>query len=215
MNQSQTRLTFFNFLKHLAGKPMTSSQDMIARFKMQISSLGGHFECARDLGAVRQYLAKLISTSGATRIVLSSDVNSTELFPPDQAWPFEIANQSKMPREAFYSALQTATIGISGADLAVAETGTLIIVTSEESDRLVTALPQVHVALLHRSRLVPSLHDAESYISHMLTRRGGIVVSLISASSRTTDIGGLPVLGVHGPKELHVLLLDQEPAGDA
>jgi L-lactate dehydrogenase complex protein LldG len=120
-----------------------------------------------------------------------------------------------MSREAFYTALQTATIGVSSADLAVAETGTLIDATPEESDRLVTALPEIHVAFLSRSRLVRSLHDAEPYVSQMLRREDRIVVSLISASSRTTDFGGLLVLGAHGPKELHILFLDQAPAGGA
>jgi L-lactate dehydrogenase complex protein LldG len=121
-----------------------------------------------------------------------------------------------MPRESFFQALQAAEIGVSPVDLGVAETGTLIIATSDESDRLVTALPKIHVAILPSSRLVYSLQGAEEHVSQMLTESGGgVAVSLISATSRTTDVGGIVILGVHGPKELHVLLLDQELPGGA
>jgi L-lactate dehydrogenase complex protein LldG len=91
----------------------------------------------------------------------------------------------------------------------------LIISTSDESDRLVTALPIIHVAVLPRSNLVFSLEDGGQYISQILMKDSKAVsISLISASSRTSDIGGVTILGVHGPRELHVLLLDEELSGE-
>lgn len=168
-----------------------------------------------DLAAVREYVIKLALASKAKRIVVCGDGLSSKLFPAEiSVGPFEVASRWKMSRESFVEALEAAEIGVSPVDLGVAETGTLIIATSDESDRLVTALPKIHVAVLPCSKLVYSLQDAEEHVSQMLTAgSGGVAVSLISATSRTTDVGGIVILGVHGPKELHVLLLDQELPG--
>jgi len=119
-----------------------------------------------------------------------------------------------MERADFFEALKAAEIGVTSADLGVAETGTLIIATADELDRLVTALPLVHVAILPRSRLVFALDDAQKQISQLLMNNSAAFsISLISASSRTADVGGISILGAHGPKELHVLLLDQDIPG--
>lgn len=188
-----------------------TAEGKLSRFGAQVKSLGGRFASVPDMAAVREYVAKVASTSSARQIVLSSDVRKEDLFSSPAS--FEVATQSEMSRETFYTALKTAKIGISNADLGVAETGTLIASTSDESDRLVTALPEIHIVILPRSKLVFSLRDAEPHISRLLKQGDRVAVSLISASSRTSDIGGLLVLGVHGPKELHVLLLDQDQSG--
>jgi len=186
----------------------------ISRFQTQVTSLGGHFATVPNMLAIREYINRVASTSSARQIALSSGISKEKLFSSDSV-SFDIATQSEMSREAFYAALKTVKIGVSTVDLGVAETGTLIAATSDESDRLVTALPEIHIALLPYSRLVSSLRDAEPHISQLLKQSHSVVVSLISASSRTSDIGGLLVLGVHGPKELHVLLLEQEMSGEA
>jgi L-lactate dehydrogenase complex protein LldG len=191
-----------------------NGEDKVTRFQAQVTSLGGYFATVPNMLAIREYVTRVASTSSARQIALSSGVSKEKLFSSEPV-SFEIATQSEMSREAFFAALKTAKIGVSTVDLGVAETGTLIVATSDESDRLVTALPEIHIAFLPYSRLVSSLRDAEPQISQLLKQGHSVVVSLISASSRTLDIGGLLVLGVHGPKELHVLLLEQEISGGA
>lgn len=195
-------------------KSTQNREGLISRFSAEVTSVGGLFALVPNFAAVRDYVTKLALASGVKRIVLCGDMLSSELFPAGVApGPFEVASRANMSREKFLAFLKTAEIGVSPADLAVAETGTLIITTSDESDRLVTALPKIHVAVLPRSRLVFALQDAEQHVSQTLKeKRGGVAVSLVSATSRTSDIGDMVILGVHGPKELHVLLLDQELA---
>ncbi len=196
---------------------LTADQEAkVSRFIVQVTAVGGRCETVADLPAVREYVVKLALGRNAKRIVVCDDLLSSELFPTNTAQGFEVASPVNSSREEFFKALETAEIGISSADLAVAETGTLIVSTSKESNRLVTALPEVHVAIVPRSKLVPSLQEAEPHVSEILKRtEGGVTISLISASSRTSDIGDKVILGVHGPKELHVLLLDQELPGGA
>ncbi len=195
---------------------MSTAEDqdnMVSRFRAAVVSVGGHFASARDLSAVRDYVNNLALGLKVKRIVVSATLPSELFSPPAAQVSFQIVSQAKMSRKEFFTAITTAEIGVSTVDLAVAETGTLIVATSDEAERLVTALPKIHVAVLPRSKLFFSLQDAEPHVSQMLTTtRGGVAISMISATSRTTDIGGMVVLGVHGPRDLHVLLLAEELA---
>lgn len=105
-----------------------------------------------------------------------------------------------------------AGIGVTGANAAVAETGTLVIVTNEGNAELVTTLPPVHVAVLGVEKIVPTLDDVTAML-RLLPRSGTaqkltVRVSFITGPSRTADIELTPVRGAHGPKELHIVLLD-------
>ena len=189
--------------------------DLIAQFGTQIRASGGYFAAVPDLSAAGDYAAKLALAAKAKQVVVCGS-GIASLFASGATVPFQVASSVKMDRRSFFEALQSAEIGISTADLGVADTGTLIISTTNESDRLVTALPIIHVAVLPRSKLVFSLEDASQYISQLLTKDSKAVsISLISASSRTSDVGGITIMGTHGPKELHVLLLDGELPGES
>lgn len=192
-----------------------SQSDLVTQFSTNIRATGGHFATVKDVSAVREYVAKLASATKAKQVIVSSTGIGPNLFPSKATAPFQVASSVREDRSSFFEALQSAEIGISAADLGVADTGTVIVSTTNESDRLVTALPIIHVAILPRSRLLFSLEDAAPYISQLLnTSDKGISLSLISASSRTSDVGGIVIMGVHGPKELHVLLLDEKLPGE-
>jgi L-lactate utilization protein LutC len=189
-------------------------KDLVTQFSRQVIEVGGYIASVPNLAAVTEYVTKLASATTAKRIVVCGAKLGFGLFVSRNNLPFEVATSTSVSRTDFFKALKVAEVGISPADLGVAETGTLIIASSDESERLVTALPGIHVAVLPRSKLVYSLEDAQPYISRFLARSfEGVSISLISASSRTSDVGGIRILGVHGPKALHVLLLDQDMPG--
>lgn len=111
-------------------------------------------------------------------------------------------------RQAFIDA----DIGISGANIAIAETGGIVIVANEGNDRLVTTLPPVHIAVVGYEKLVPSLDDAAAILK-VLSKSGTgqkqtAYVSFITGPSRTADIEKTLTLGAHGPKELHIIFVD-------
>ena len=105
-----------------------------------------------------------------------------------------------------------ASVGISGANMAIAETGTLVLVTNEGNADLTTTLPPVHIALFGIDTLVTSLDDAVAVL-RMLPRSGtGQIitsyVNWITGPSRSADIEQSLTIGVHGPRELHCVILD-------
>jgi L-lactate dehydrogenase complex protein LldG len=96
-----------------------------------------------------------------------------------------------------------ADIGVTGADLAIAETGSLVLASHQLLDRLVSMLPAVHVALLPLGNLVASLAEAAVFLrAHSVSSS---YVSLVTGPSRTGDIELVHTIGVHGPAEIHIL----------
>jgi L-lactate dehydrogenase complex protein LldF len=149
---------------------------------------------APALHKTKEEMAKLLSKH------LHQDV------PPD---PKEIV---KIARKHLRKSFIEADVGISGANLAVAESGTLVIVSNEGNARLVTSLPPVHIALVTTEKFVETLEQAASLIKALVIASSGskltAYVSFITGTSRTTDIEKELVMGVHGPGELHIIILD-------
>ncbi|MFN4218121.1 MAG: lactate utilization protein C [Candidatus Bipolaricaulia bacterium] len=98
-----------------------------------------------------------------------------------------------------------ADIGISGADLAVAETGSLLI-SHDGISEFVAALPPVHIALIRSEQIVATLEEAFAFCERELERAPKDFL-FVTGPSRTADIELTPVIGVHGPQELIVIIL--------
>jgi iron-sulfur cluster protein len=115
-------------------------------------------------------------------------------------------------RESLREKFISAAVGISGANMAIAETGTIVLVTNEGNADLTTTLPLVHIALFGIDKLVATLDDAVAML-RMLPRSGtGQVmtsyVNWITGPSRSADIEQSLTIGVHGPREMHCVILD-------
>ncbi|HUZ87789.1 MAG TPA: LUD domain-containing protein [Candidatus Baltobacterales bacterium] len=115
-------------------------------------------------------------------------------------------------RESLRQKFIDATVGISGANMAIAETGTVVIVTNEGNADLTTTLPPVHIALFGIDKVVATLDDAVAVL-RMLPRSGtgqvmSSYVNWITGPSRSADIEQSLTIGVHGPREMHCVILD-------
>ncbi|MCL5075132.1 MAG: LUD domain-containing protein [Chloroflexi bacterium] len=136
---------------------------------------------------------------------LFSQTTGQEL-PPDTSKLVQVARQQL--RQFFIEA----GMGISGANIAIAESGTLVIVSNEGNARLVTGLPPIHVAVVGYEKIVPRLEEAMAILKVLIPtcmgQRLSSYVSLISGPSRTGDIEFDLTTGVHGPTEVHVVLVD-------
>jgi L-lactate utilization protein LutC len=96
-------------------------------------------------------------------------------------------------------------LGITSADFALADTGTLVMFSSVEEARLISLLPPVHVAVVPRQKLLSGLDELFALNPEPARRSSSMV--LITGPSRTADIEQILVRGVHGPGEIHVVLL--------
>ena len=98
-------------------------------------------------------------------------------------------------------------VGVVRAAKGIAQTGTCIVVTDDESLRLETMLPEVSVILLNSADILPDLPSAAPFLRAEQTQGRASYVSFITGPSRTADIERVSAIGVHGPLELHIVLI--------
>jgi L-lactate dehydrogenase complex protein LldF len=106
----------------------------------------------------------------------------------------------RLLREKF----RTADLGISGVNFAVAETGTIVLVTNEGNGRLTTTWPRVHIALMGMEKVIPRLIDLPVFLKLLARAASGQAISVY-----TTLLTGPRRPGeLDGPEEFHLVLLD-------
>jgi L-lactate dehydrogenase complex protein LldG len=99
-----------------------------------------------------------------------------------------------------------AAMGVTSAAVAVAATGSLLLIPGPDSPRLYSLLPPVHLAIVPVERLVPGLEQVTPVLTEAVSRSSAPV--LVTGPSRTSDIEMTTVYGVHGPKVLRILLVE-------
>lgn len=122
------------------------------------------------------------------------------------------ADPDAAARESHRTAAAAAEIGVTGVDWALAETGTLVLVSGRGRPRSTSLLPATHVAVFGRDRLVESLEQVGIMLEalHVDPARtmSGAVINFITGPSRTADIELTLTRGVHGPKEVHAIFVE-------
>jgi L-lactate utilization protein LutC len=125
-----------------------------------------------------------------------------------EASPDEVAEADRIELR---QRLADADLGLTGADLAIADTGTLVLASGAGKGRGVSLLPPYHVALFGRDQLVASLEEAGVVLEAWGTGPApgaGANVVLVTGPSRTADIELTLTRGVHGPREVHAVFVD-------
>jgi len=97
-------------------------------------------------------------------------------------------------------------LGITGSFCAIAETGTLVVLTGPETPTATTLLPDTHIAVVRAERVVAGMEEAFALVR---SERGPLprAINLISGPSRTGDIEQTIALGAHGPYRVHIVVL--------
>ena len=99
--------------------------------------------------------------------------------------------------------------GITGCELLVARTGSVLVSSATESGRQMNVFPPVHIVLAHVSQLVDYLDEALVCLQEKYDNSLPSTISTITGPSRTADIEKTLVLGAHGPKEFIVFLVKE------
>jgi L-lactate dehydrogenase complex protein LldG len=209
--------------------PPEAGGHRLERFKAQLTALGGAVHEAATPEAIANLIASLAASETARQSAASKDQSGAAAAatsrPSLLMWHEETL---PVPGLAGYLAdlglrcvpqldvdgsstdrraeLASAVVGLTGADAGLAETGSLVLVSGPGRGRLVSLLPPIHVALLDRQLVVESLADLMVDRPALMT--GGANVVCITGPSRTADIEHTLSRGVHGPGEVHVILLE-------
>jgi L-lactate dehydrogenase complex protein LldG len=179
----------------------TSHEGLEIKFAEEFSKLQGRFVFCASHEELAQSLAMLAENKQWTNIYCQ------ELQLLHVLEPYHLACLN-----AGEGGLQTADAGITSCELLVARTGSVVLSAAQPSGRSVGVFSPVHIVIAYVSQLVFDIKDA---LQHLKEKYGEQIPSMISfqtGPSRTADIEKTLVVGVHGPREVFVFLIDE--AGD-
>jgi len=102
-------------------------------------------------------------------------------------------------------------VGITGAFAAIAETGTLMLLSGPDTPGTVSLLPETHIAVVEGARIVTTMEEAWD---RLRAEHGALprAVTFVSGPSRTADIEQTLTLGAHGPYRVFIIVVDERPA---
>ena len=158
----------------------------------------------------------IVGEIGVSRIVRSGQAVFDDV-PVDTAMESRgievvpIVRGDSASREQLREQMRHAEVGLTGTDYALAETGSLVILPRQGLSRLVSLVPPVHVALVRPEEVLETLHDLFLLRRLEFKQRDGEMgsyLNFITGPSRTADIEMTIVQGVHGPRAVHMILVE-------
>ncbi len=187
--------------------PEAAGADPVARFRDEFTAAGGFVHVVVDAAAAGEAVMGLLQDRSIRRVLLGAGAVLDSLNLPERlkGTGLEIisASSGAASKEEFFAA----GAGISGVDYLIAETGSVVLLSRPEQPRSLSLLPPLYIAVAHRDQILHDLFDL--FEPRMWAERGGLqsCLSIITGPSKTGDIELRLVTGVHGPGEVHVVLI--------
>ena len=179
----------------LQAPPSTSRDELVGSFVQNFASVGGNCRIVGNVHEAAAVLRTMIENLGAAKIAISDSSLVTSVV--DTISEIEFINNADA-RFLFGS-----DVGITSAQWGIAETGTLVLESAAESHRLTSLIPPVHICILETSKIRQALGELLESVDTDKSK----TVTFITGASRTSDIELTLAIGVHGPRELHVILV--------
>ena len=185
------------------GRPASEPiRDPVSRFLEELGAVGGHGARVEDLREARDLVVSLARERGARSLLRWDDAELVDFDTPLAEWGVEVTVWRDL--EDFRSVAGRADIGLSTASWAIAETGSLVLESGRGRGRSVTLLPPTYVAVLRADRIVGTVAEA---ISKYAGGRLPSNVCFQTGPSRSGDIEMALVTGMHGPGDVHVIVV--------
>jgi L-lactate utilization protein LutC len=176
-----------------------SRASLLDQFKERLAAVGGQCRVVTDEIQAATVLSEIVKKSGAQQLAISDSSRVARLAAG-------LSRGLTVLSQPVAAELFACDVGISTAQWAIAESGTLVLESDRERHRLVSLVPPVHIAILDVRRIrrtmaeiLHEIHRTESGLSRAVT--------FITGTSRTSDIELTLAIGVHGPAELHVIII--------
>jgi L-lactate dehydrogenase complex protein LldG len=185
---------------------MITTNDLFVRFKERLTSVGGE---AHSVDSLEQATEIIVAHPALVQrvIVVAPD------FATSQSWavilPLLRGKGIEIRKAGSPASVADAPAGLSTAELAIAETGSVLLAENALEARVVGMLTLTHFVLARKDTLFPMLEDAAKLLLE-LTKSGSDqrqYISLVTGPSRTADIERTLTIGVQGPKALCVILV--------
>jgi L-lactate dehydrogenase complex protein LldG len=186
-----------------------AGDDPPARFVAEVKAVGGQGQLVPDWNAAREALAEIVDRHSPAsalcwRHPVLDKLNLGELLAAKGIERLDYDSLCGLTPSEQRERMLAAGIGISSATLAVAETGSLALASGPGTERVVSLLPPVHVAIVGADQIVPDLFD----LFAIMQKSAAAMPSnwtLVTGPSKTGDLELRLTTGVHGPGVWHVI----------
>lgn len=181
--------------------------DPVTRFHTELTVAGGFPHVVLNAATARKVVLDLVSERAIRRLLMGRGefLEALALVEPLRAAGVEVVETGTAASENRDRLFQ-AEMGLSGVDYLIAETGSVVLASRPEQPRSLSLLPPIHVAIAERRQILPDLFDLFASVGSS-DKDLPACVSIITGPSKTGDIELRLVTGVHGPGELHVVLI--------
>lgn len=169
------------------------SDNAIIEFKNQLTAVGGEFFLVEDELAFAAEVVELGAQYLWKNIVCIEESLSNLLY------------ECELPHSCLVEDINNMNVAITSCECAIVRSGSIVL-SSKNQTRSVPAFTPVHIVLVKASQLVNNMKEMFDYFKS----KGKLpsAISIITGPSKTADIGGVTVIGAHGPKQLFVFLID-------
>jgi L-lactate dehydrogenase complex protein LldG len=162
--------------------------DLGVVFAEEFIKLQGKFAFCADEADMLQQVQQLITAKEWTKVYCSED-----------KWNDSFSNTIS---------LSTCDVSVTGCELLVARTGTIVMSAAQQSGRTTSVYAPIHICIAYTSQLVYDIKDALQAVKEKYTGNIPSLITFASGPSRTADIEKTLVTGVHGPKEVYCFLVE-------
>lgn len=164
-------------------------------FKKNIELIGGKVYIAGSETDFAEYLKDLLLPFRQDEICCN-ETDLTDLLSKNSV---SYSNYTVLP--------ETLKVGITGCEYLIAHTGSVMVSSAQKGGRQLFVYPSIHVVIAKKNQLIDYLAYAYALICKKYKDNLPSHIALITGASRTADIEKTLVMGAHGPKELHVLII--------
>lgn len=207
------KLAARNPLKERPPRPVLSEisldrEGMLQRFTAELASQTGTVHLAENAADAMAILAEIALAEGIKSIMAAGDAVcgiDLKAFGSENGITVTDASDLK-DREGLREAAFTADAGVTWADFAVAETGTIGLIFKEGQPRLASIAPPIHIAIMPVERLCPVYENAVEKVFGS-TEKIPSQFSFITGPSATGDIQAVQFKGMHGPVKVIVIFI--------
>nr|VFK36367.1 MAG: L-lactate dehydrogenase complex protein LldG [Candidatus Kentron sp. SD]VFK38564.1 MAG: L-lactate dehydrogenase complex protein LldG [Candidatus Kentron sp. SD] len=184
-----------------APRPAISERNLARSFVTRLELVAGTVIHVPDLDAVPSVIVRHLEQYRLPHELVATRTPIIEDIPWSKLGPKKITLH-------YRAAIRTDKTSLTSAFSAIAETGTLVLVSGEQTPTTLNFLPEDHMVILTRDQIVPYMEDVwkkirATFISLPRT------INFITGPSRTADIEQTMQLGAHGPRRLTVILLER------
>lgn len=177
----------------------------VSQFKARAEKIGAQVIIAETIEEAAKLIAQTVAAKGGGTVVVPPSLLNNPAF--------QTALGEDLHEATSTGVITGATAGISQGEFGICETGSVAYAVNDLMEREVAMLSTIHFALLYTEKLVPDLDTAGVRLKELQMENGRRYVSFVTGPSRTADIERVLTIGVQGPKELFIVLINQAAQG--